>query len=62
MNRKLRPARSTQQIKKEQIKFFLENVEKNLEENKKAIELKDKQLSDVKKKYYRVLKKATTLL
>ena len=62
MNRKLRPARSTQQIKKEQIKFFLENVEKILEENKKAIELKDKQLSDVKKKYYRVLKKATTLL
>ena len=62
MNRKLRPARSTQQIKKEQIKFLLENVEKNLEENKKAIELKDKQLSDVKKKYYRVLKKATTLL
>ena len=62
MDRKLRPARSTQQIKKEQIKFLLENVEKNLEENKKAIELKDKQLSDVKKKYYRVLKKATTLL
>ena len=62
MNRKLRPARSTKQIKKEQIKFLLENVEKNLEENKKAIELKDKQLSDVKKKYYRVLKKATTLL
>ena len=62
MNRKLRPARSTQQIKKEQIKFLLENVEKNLEENKKAIELKDKQLSDVKKQYYRVLKKATTLL
>ena len=62
MNRKLRPARSTQQIKKEQIKFLLENVEKILEENKKAIGLKDKQLSDVKKKYYRVLKKATTLL
>ena len=31
--------------------------EKNLEEYKKAIELKDKQLSNVKKIYYRVLKK-----
>ena len=49
MNRKLRPTRSTQQIKKEQINFLLEDVEKNLEEYKKAIELKDKQLSDVKK-------------
>ena len=48
MNRKLRPTRSTQQIKKEQINFLLEDVEKNLEEYKKAIELKDKQLSDVK--------------
>ena len=48
MNRKLRPTRSTQQIKKEQINFLLEDVEKNIEEYKKAIELKDKQLSDVK--------------
>ena len=38
MNRKLRPTRSTQQIKDEQINFLLE-----------AIELKDKQLLDIKK-------------
>ena len=41
MNRKLRPTRSTQQIKGKQISFLLEDVEKNLEECKKAIELKD---------------------
>ena len=56
MNRKLRPTRSTQQSKEEQINFLLEDVEKSLEEYKKAIELKDKQLFDIKK-YYRVLKK-----
>ena len=56
MNRKLRPTRSTQQSKEEQINFLLEDVEKILEEFKKAIELKDKQLFDIKK-YYRVLKK-----
>ena len=49
MNRKLRPTRSTQQIKEEQINFLLEDVEENLEEYKKAIEIKNKQLSDVKK-------------
>ena len=54
MNRKLRPTRSTQQIKEEQINFLLKDIEKNLEEYKKAIELKDKQLSDVKK-YFKVL-------
>ena len=49
MNRKLRPTKSTQQIKEEQINFLLEDVEKNLEEYKQAIELKDKQLSDINK-------------
>ena len=49
MNRKLRPTKSTQQIKEEQLSFLLENVEKNLEEYKKAIKMKDKQLSDIKK-------------
>ena len=44
MNRKLRRTRSTQQIKEEQINFVLEDVEKNLEEYKKATELKDNQL------------------
>ena len=58
MNRKLRPTRSTQQIKEEQINFLLKGIEKNLEEYKKAIELKDKQLSDIKKNF-KVLKKAT---
>ena len=59
MNRKLRPTRSTQQIKEEQINFLLKDIEKNLEEYKKAIELKDKQLSDIKRRYFKVLKKAT---
>ena len=49
MNRKLRPTRSTQQTKEEQINFLLEDIEKNLEEYKKVVKLKDKQLSDIKK-------------
>ena len=48
MNRKLRPTRYTQKIKEEQINFLLEGIEKNVEKHKKAIELKDKQLSDIK--------------
>ena len=48
MNRKLRLPRWTQ-IKKEQINFLLEDVENFFEEYKKAIELKDTQLSDIKK-------------
>ena len=47
MNRRLRSNKSSQQIKEEQINFLLEDVEKNLDEYKKALELKDKQLSDV---------------
>ena len=58
MNRKLRPTRSTWQIKEEQINFLLEDVEKTLEEYKKAIELKDKQFTDIKK-FSRVLKEVT---
>ena len=58
MNRKLRPTRSTWQIKEEQINFLLEDVEKMLEEYKKAIELKDKQFTDIKI-FSRVLKEVT---
>ena len=61
MNRKLRPTKSTQQIKEEQINFLLEDIEKNLEEYKKAIEIKDKQLSDIKK-YSKRPKKVKILL
>ena len=61
MNRKLRPTKSTQQIKEEQINFLLEDVEKNLEEYKQAIELKDKQLSDINK-ILQGAKKVTNLL
>ena len=49
MNRKLRPTKSTQQIKEEQINFLAEDVEKILEEYKKAIKIKEKQLTDIKK-------------
>ena len=41
--------RTNQQIKEGQINFLLEDVEKNLEEYKQALELKEKQLSDTKK-------------
>ena len=58
MNRKLRATRSTQQIQEEHINFLLEDVEENLEGYKKVIEIKDKQLSDIKK-YSRVPKKVT---
>ena len=58
MNRKLRPTRSTWQIKEEQINFLLEDVEKMLEEYKKAIELKDKQFTDINF-FSRVLKEVT---
>ena len=34
MNRKLRPTKSASQIKEEQIKFLLEDVEENLEKKK----------------------------
>ena len=49
MNRKLRPTKSSYQIKEEQFNFLLKDVEKSLEEYKKAIELKDKQLAEAKK-------------
>ena len=48
MNKKLRPRRSTQQVKEEKISFLLEEVKKNLEKHKRATKLKDKQLSDNK--------------
>ena len=38
-----------QQIKDEQINFLLGDVEKNLEEYRRNLELKEKQLSDAKK-------------
>ena len=48
-------------VKEEKINFSLEGVEKNLAEYKKAIELKDKKLPDIKK-FCRVLKEVTTPL
>ena len=49
MSRRVRSNKTLQQRKEEQINFLLEDVEKNLEEYKKALEVKDKQLSDIKK-------------
>ena len=57
MSKRNRPNKTTQQIKEEQINFLLEDIEKNLEDYKKAIDLKEKQLSDAKK--ILLLKKAT---
>ena len=61
MKRKVRPKKSAQQIKKEKINFLLEEVEKNLEQHRKAIELKDRQLSEVKKVLQGAKKKAKIL-
>ena len=44
--------RTSQQIKEEQTIFLLEDVEKNLEEYKNALDLKEKQLSDAKKSLF----------
>ena len=49
MSKRGRQNKTSQQIKEEQITFLLENKEKNLDEYKRAPELKEKQLSDAKK-------------
>ena len=50
MSKKLiKEFRSRQQVKDEQINYLLTDVEKNLEEYKIALELKEKQLLDAKK-------------
>ena len=48
MNRKVRPIKSFYQIKQEQVNFLLEDIEKKLEENKKAVEVTDNQLTEAK--------------
>ena len=47
-SRRIRQDKTTQQFQEEQINILLEDIEKNLEEYKKALELKDKQPSDIK--------------
>ena len=42
MSRRIRSNKTSQQIKEEQINSFLEDVEKNLDEYKRALEIKDK--------------------
>ena len=42
--------KTAQQVKDEKINFILEDVEKKLEEYKKSLELRDKQISDAIKK------------
>ena len=50
MSKKLiKEFRSRQQVKDEQMNYLLKDVEKNLEEYKIALQLKEKQLSDPKK-------------
>ena len=48
MIRSHRPMKSTQKIKEEHINFLLEDIEKNLEEYKKAIALRDNQIAETK--------------
>ena len=49
MNKYKKTNRTSQQIKEEQINFLHEDVEKNLEEYKTALESREKQLSEAKK-------------
>ena len=49
MNRKLRPTKSAYESKEEQINFLLDHIEINLEEYKRAMEIRDRQLPDTKK-------------
>ena len=57
MSKRGRQSNTSQQIKEEQINFLLEDVEKNLDEYKRTLELKEKQLSDTKKDFYICQKK-----
>ena len=50
MNRKLKPTKSAQQIKEEQISFLLEDIEKDIAKSKKIIETKNRQLAKVKER------------
>ena len=49
MNRKLKPTKSAQQIKKEQISSLVEYIERDIAEYKIIIKTKDKQLIEIKK-------------
>ena len=48
MNRKLRPAKSAQQIKDQQKEWMLEEIEQDIEQFEKIIDSKNKQLFDLK--------------
>ena len=48
MNSKLRPAKSAQQIKDQQIGLMLEEIEQDIEQIEKIIDSKNKQLFDLK--------------
>ena len=48
--------RSRQQVKDEQMSYLLADIEKNLEEYKIALELKEKKLSDAKKYCFQLSK------
>ena len=61
MNKRPRPLKSSYQVKEEQVNFLLEDIERNLEEYKKAIEIRDKQLAYAKK-YLKTQKLARILL
>ena len=50
MIRSRRPIKLTQQLKEEQIDFLWEDIEKNLDEYKKAIALRDNEIAEAKKK------------
>ena len=50
MIRSRRPIKSTQQLKEQQINFLLGDIGNNLQEHKKAIPPRDKQIAEAKKR------------
>ena len=49
MSTRVKQNKTSQLIKEEQSNFSLEEVEKKLDKYKKALQIKNKQLSDIKK-------------
>ena len=58
MIRSRRPIKLRQQLKEEQIDFLWEDIEKNLDEYKKAIALRDNEIAEAKKKKQKKLQGA----
>ena len=59
MSKRGRQNKTSQSIKEEPINFLLQDKEKKLDDDKSALELKEKQLSDTQRNSYICQKKVT---